>query len=173
MAQAGQPAAVRVGAARSAVAHLDHEPVAVAVRAHPGGRAAGVLGGVRQRLGGDEVRGGLDDRRRPLADLGLHRHGDRGAAAEPLERGGQAAVGEHRGRDAARQVAQLGDRRAGLLARLPQQLGQLGLVVEAGLRAAEVHAQRDEPCLRTVVQVALDPAQLGGLDVDRAAARAG
>ncbi len=33
--------------------------------------------------------------------------------------------------------------------------------------------KRDEPGLRAVVQVALDPAQLGGLDVQRAAARAG
>ena len=92
---------------------------------------------------------------------------------EPLERGGEAAVGEHRRGDPAREVAQLGDRRAGLLARLADQLGQLGLVVEPRLGAAEVHAERDEPRLRAVVQVALDPPQLGGLHVDRAAPRAG
>ena len=93
--------------------------------------------------------------------------------AEPLDRRGEPAVGEHRRRDPAREVAQLGDRRAGLLARLADQLGQLGLVVEPRLGPAEVHAQRDEPRLRAVVQVALDPPQLGGLDVDRAAPRAG
>jgi len=36
-----------------------------------------------------------------------------------------------------------------------------------------VHRQRDEPGLRAVVQVALDPPQLRGLDVERAAPRAG
>ena len=88
-------------------------------------------------------------------------------------RRGQAAVGEHRRGDPAREVAQLGDRRAGLLARLAHQLGDLGLVVEPLLRPAELHAERDEPRLRAVVQVALDPPQLGGLDVERAAPGAG
>ena len=57
--------------------------------------------------------------------------------------------------------------------RAAHERGDLGLVGEALLGAAEVHAQRDEPRLRAVVQVALDAPQLGGLDVERARARAG
>ena len=47
-----------------------------------------------------------------------------------------------------------------------------GVAVELLLRHAEVHRQRDEPRLRAVVEVALDPLQLGGLGVDGACARA-
>ena len=81
------------------------------------GRPAGVLGRVGQRLGRDEVGGGLDHRRRPAAratactvtSIGERR-------AERLDRRLEAAVGEHRRRDPAREVAQLADRRARLLA---------------------------------------------------------
>ena len=49
-----------------------------------------------------------------------------------------------------------------------EQLARLGRVaVELVLGQAERHRQRDEPRLRAVVQVALDPAQLLGLGVRR------
>ena len=92
---------------------------------------------------------------------------------ERLDRRGEAAVGEHRRGDAAREVAQLADRGARLVAGAAHELGDLGPVAQALLGAAEQHAQRDEPRLRAVVQVALDAAQLRRLDVERAAARAG
>ena len=46
------------------------------------------------------------------------------------------------------------------------------VAVELLLRHAEIHRQRDEPRLGAVVEVALDPLQLGGLGVDGARARA-
>ena len=135
--------------------------------------AAGVLGGVGQRLGDDEVGGGLDDRREPAVEPGVDLHRQRAALAERLDGGRQAAVGQHRRGDAAGQVAQLLDGVGGLDAGVAHQLGGLGVIVQAVLGAAELHAQRDQAGLRAVVQVALDPAQLGGLGVQRAAAGAG
>ena len=85
----------------------------------------------------------------------------------------QAAVGQHRRGDAPGEVAQLADRVARLDAGAAHELGGLGMVVQALLGAAELHAQRDEPRLGAVVQVALDPPQLRGLDVQGAAAGAG
>ena len=56
------PVPVGVGAARALVADLDDQPVAVVGELDRRRRAAGVLGGVGQRLGHDEVGGRLDDR---------------------------------------------------------------------------------------------------------------
>ena len=50
---------------------------------------------------------------------------------------------------------------------------RLGPVLQPVLGPAELHAQRDQPGLRAVVQVALDAAQLRGLHVERAAPRSG
>ena len=96
-----------------------------------------------------------------------------GAVGQRLHGRREAAVGEHRRGNPARQVAQLSDRRGRLLAGAANQLGGLGLILEPLLGAAELDAERDQPRLGAVVQVALDPAQLGALDVERAAAGAG
>ena len=78
----------------------------------------------------------------------------------------QPAVGEHRRVDAAGQVAQLraAPRRRRCAPR-PAAAAPLGVGVQLLLGHAEGHAQRDQPRLRAVVQVALDPAQLGLLRV--------
>ena len=47
------------------------------------------------------------------------------------------------------------------------------MVGETLLGAAELHAERDQPGLCAVVQVTLDPPQLGRLHVERSAAGAG
>ena len=75
--------------------------------------------------------------------------------------------------DAARQVAQLLQREVRLLARLAHQLGGSRVaVVGALLGHAQVQRERDEPLLRAVVQVALDPPPLGvRRGDDRASAR--
>ena len=103
------------------------------------------------------------------------RRGRHGAAGgERDDRRPEAALGEQARAHAAREVAQLGERPLGLLARLADQLARaLGVAVEALLGHAEVHRQRHEPRLGAVVQVALDPLQLGGRGVDRAGARLG
>ncbi len=103
-------------------------------------------------------------------DAGRHR----AARGERGQRGGEAALGEHARADAAREVAQLGERALGLLARLADQLHRaLGIALEALLGHAEVERERDQPRLRAVVQVALDALQLGGRGVDHAGAGGG
>ena len=82
----------------------------------------------------------------------------------------QAAVGQDRRRDPASEVAQLADGRARLLAGPAHELGDLGLALQALLGATELHAQGHQARLRAVVEVALDPPQLGRLDVERARA---
>ena len=72
--------------------------------------------------------------------------------------------------DAAGEVAQLDERLLGLAVRLAdERAGELRVL--GRLRAAERHRQRDEPLLRAVVQVALDPAALGVGRGDHAGAR--
>ncbi len=64
--------------------------------------------------------------------------------------------------DAACELPQLLDRELRLLLRLGDQLrGVLRVVGELRLGEAERDAHRDEPLLRAVVQIALDPAPLG------------
>ena len=135
-------------------------------------RVAGVLGDVGQRLRDDEVGRRLDHRGRAAVDVGVDGDVGRHAPAERVDGGGEPAGDEHRRRDPARQIAQLGDRRARLAARLADEVGELGLVGQPRLGAAELHAQGHQPRLRPVVEVALDAAQLGVLHVQRPAARA-
>ena len=91
-----------------------------------------------------------------------------GALRQGLDGGDEAAVGQHRRGDAARKVAQLGHRGGGLLARLADERGRLGPILEAGLGPPELHCQRHQPRLGAIVEVALDPAQLRRLDVQHA-----
>ena len=132
---------------------------------HPVG--AGVLGGVGQRLGGHEVGRALHRRRRALRDVDRQRHVHRRGVGQRGERRLQTAVGQHRRMDAAGQVAQLAQRLLGAGAGLGEQLaGPLGIVGELLLGHAQAHAQRHQPSLGAVVEVALDPAKLAVLDVD-------
>ena len=62
--------------------------------------------------------------------------------------------------DAAGEVAQLHERLLGLTVGLGDEPLRVHRVL-GGAGAAERHRQRDEPLLRAVVQVALDPAPLG------------
>ena len=73
--------------------------------------------------------------------------------------------------DAAREVAQLGQRGLGVLVGAREQLrGGLRVALDLLARHADLHRQRDQARLRTVVQVALDAAQLDRRGVDRARA---
>ena len=131
---------------------------------HVDRRVAGVavLGDVGERLGDDEVGGGLDRRRRAVGerDVDLDRH--RAAGGERRQRGVEPTVGQHRRVDAAHEVAQLADRQLGLLVGADDQLGGAGRVaarLEPLTGHAEVHRQRDEALLGAVVEVALDAAR--------------
>ena len=71
--------------------------------------------------------------------------------------------------DAARELAQLAQRLAGAGAGVGEQLARAsGSSCELLLGHAQAHAERHQPRLGAVVEVALDPPQLGLLDVDRA-----
>ena len=74
--------------------------------------APGVLGDVRERLDHDEVGGRLGGGGQAVVDLDVERHLDRVARRDRGQRGPEPAVGEDRGVDAAREVAQLGRARA-------------------------------------------------------------
>ena len=135
-----------------------------------GRRRARVLGDVRQRLGDAEVGDGLDRRvEPPLADVDADVDRHRAAGGERGQGGVEPPVGQHRRRQAPREVAQLGQRGAGLGAGLLEQGG--GAVDVAGGQPcagpAQLHGQRDQPLLRAVVQVALEPASLGLGRLDR------
>ena len=131
-----------------------------------------MLGGVRQRLGDDEVGGGLDRRGGGRSSSRPRPSGSGAALGQRLERRAEPAVGEDRRVDAAGQVAQLLQRLADAGAGLGYQLLRaLRVGLEPLLRQPEAHAERDEPGLRAVVQVALDAAELGVLILDRARRR--
>jgi len=129
-----------------------------------------VLARVCERLCGDEVGGGLDRRRRAAVEVGGDRGRQRAAVGQRLERGTDSPVGEHGWIDPAGQVAQvlqrLGHAGTGLGDEL---LCHFGVVAELLLGHPEAHAQRNQPRLGAVVQVALDAAQLGVLSLDRTA----
>ena len=84
------------------------------------------------------------------------------SAARPGDGGVEAAVGEHRGVDAAHQLAQLHQGLLGLgMGMVDEVAGALGIGGELGLGAAELHGHRDQALLGAVVEVALDPEALG------------
>ena len=109
VAQAGQPAAGRVGAAGALVADAQHERSLRIGTTSTSAGAAGVLGDVRQRLGDDEVGDRLDHRQEPLGQLAPVPRPGWPTAAQRLERGraargrrAPAARSRGRGREARR-----------------------------------------------------------------------
>ena len=162
-----------IGAADPVVGHLHDHAAVVALHLHGRVRGLRVLGHVRERLGDHEVGGQLHRLGqalvRQLAEL--HRHGR--AVRERLQRSGEAAVGEHGRVDSASQLAQLLERGIELCAGARQQLlGRERVLVQLGAREPDVERHRDEPLLRPVVQVALEPAALLEPDLEHALARA-
>ena len=89
--------------------------------------------------------------------MDLQVDGDRGAAGEGLQGRAQPAVGQHRGVDAAGDLAQFLGRGGGLgdgavQARI--EVAELGR--HGRLRGAQLQGQGDQPLLGAVVQVAFD-----------------
>ena len=165
-AQAG--AAGRVGAAAAVVADRHGEQVVGVPQVDPGGPGAAVPDHVGQRLGDREVGGRLDRGLQAAGQVeststGIGRLSARARTAPSSPRSASTGgwMPRTRWRSSTRAVA-LASRasasslRAAAGSRLDQLLGQ-----------ADGHAQRDQPGLGAVVQVALDAAQLGGLRVDR------
>ena len=130
--------------------------------ADPDSRRVGVLDGVRERLAGEEVSGGLDLRRQPLLEGPLDPHVERRASRERLERPAQPLLREDGGMDAAGELAQLGDGHLQLLDRAGEDSLEVGIhaAPEAPLGRTELERERDETLLGAVVDVALDAAAL-------------
>src|SRR3954447_9803120 len=75
--------------------------------------------------------------------------------------------------DAARELAQLLQRALQLAARCVEEPRRRGRVaVELALREAELERQRDQPLLRAVVEIALEPAALAHRHLDQPGPRA-
>ena len=172
-AQPGEPRAGRIGAAAAVVADHDDQGVGLISELHPAAGRPGVLDGVRQRLRDHEVGRTLDRWAKPALCFAADRRADLIASRERLDGRDQPAVGEQRRHDPAGEVPQLADRAMGFPLCVVDQASELGLALDAQLRPAELHRERDEPRLGTVVQVALDAPQFGRLRVDRLAAGVG
>ena len=84
---------------------------------HAGVGRSGVLRHVGEALGDHEVGRGLDRRGKPAVEREAQLDRDGGARGEALQGGVEAPLGEHRGVDPGREVAQLVDGGAGLLDR--------------------------------------------------------
>jgi hypothetical protein len=130
--------------------------------AHDGTPCTRVLTDVRQRLGDDVVRRGLDLRRKADALLGLEPHGQRGARRKRAERRREPALGEKRRMQAARELPQLGVCAVHALDRAVEQLrGARRILLERAARQPERVRDEHELLLRAVVEVALDTLPLG------------
>jgi hypothetical protein len=119
-------------------------------------RRAGVLGDVRERLGDDEVRGALDRLGQAVLRFGLERHRQRPTRDQPVKRRREPVLGQDRGMDPARQLAQLGKARLEFRLRALQQPAELAIGVRAVARRAQEQRETDEAGLRAVVEVALE-----------------
>lgn len=69
--------------------------------------------------------------------------------------------------DAAHQFTQFGECFLGVGARVGDEVAGVAARRQAFFGSAQRHGDGDQPCLRAVVQVALDPAEGGGRIVDR------
>ena len=147
----------RIGGADAVVGDLDHDAAVDGGDADVHRSRLRVLDDVRDRLGDDVVRGRLDRRGQPLrGQVELDRQ--RRPRGQAFERRAQAAVGEHGGMDAARELAQLLERLRQLLARAHEQLvGRIRIARQLRLRQPQRQRERDQPLLRAVVEVALEP----------------
>ena len=118
-----------------------------------------MLSRVGQRLGNYVVRRHLHRRRIPGASLDVQLDRNRGAPGQRAQRRPEAALGQDRGVDSARYLAELILNRGQLVGdstdAVPEALG-----APAGtdlLSQAEFERQGDEPLLGSVMEVPLDP----------------
>src|SRR5882757_8570732 len=162
----------RPGGPRRGHCRDDHDDPAIAVlEVGPGPARPGVLDHVGQALRRREVERGLDRGRHRSRDVGGNRDRYRDVQGQSLDRPGEPPIGQHRRVDAVHDVAQLVQGRYGAGPRLVEQVrGRVRVGLDQASGQPEAHRQRDHAGLGAVVQVALDAAQLGGLDVQRATA---
>ena len=153
-------AAVQLGASDAVVRDLDHErPVArralIAATAAPACLTAFASPSHATKYAAP---------RPPLRAAPPARRPSARAAApgrERLERGGETLLGEDRRMHAARELAQLADGDLQLIDRGVEHSRARAGRRRAALGGAQLQRERDEPLLRAVVEVPLDPAPLG------------
>ena len=133
---------------------------ALACHRHRHGLGVRVLDDVGHRLARDVVGGGGDVVGHLLL-VQLEHHRDRQRRGERPERGAEPGVEVELGAGPWAMRAQLGDRGAELGDGLVEQPVHVeAAVAEVALREPDRHAERDEPLLGAVVQVALQPSAL-------------
>ena len=119
-----------------------------------------MAGGVCERFRDDEVGRGLDLDRRRLQEPYGEVDGHRDARGERGEGRVESAIGEDRRVNPTGKVANLRESDLGLFVGGADELGGLsrvGACLEALPRAAQIDRQSDQSCLRSVVEVTLDP----------------
>ena len=151
------------------VGHLDAQARVGLQRPDRGAPCVGVLGGVRQRLGDDEVDGRLD------SPAGSARRGRRRASSGTDDRsardwsaGRSPPSARIAGWSPAGELAQLVDRGPGVRRRrieLDQRVG-IGIGPHPPTKELERDPQRHQPLLRPVVEVPLHPPPFRILGVD-------
>jgi len=121
-----------------------------------------MLDRVAHRLAREVIGGGLDLVGEANVEVDLEVCGQAGAPAQLLERDRKPALDQQRRVDALGQLAQLLERERQRGPRLADDRSRVALVGgQLRLEQPERHRDRDQPLLRAVVQVALDPAALG------------
>ena len=172
VAQPREPAALGFGAAGAQVRDLDDEALRVAhtttrAGAPPACLATFVSASATTKYAAVSTTGGG---RRSSGTSTVDRH--RRAHAQRLDRGAQPAVGQHRRRDAAGEVAQLADRGAGLLAGAAHERGDLGAVGElVSARPTRMSARRGAPARRRAGRARCAAAPRPGHPAPRGASR--
>ena len=147
------------GSADPVVRDGDEQCPVLPDRAHRHTGRGRVANGVRERLAGDEVRGGLDA---GLDALGWHVDVDRDRrrARQVGERGRQAVV-QPRRPNTSGDLAEVADRFSDLLDDAIESGGEdRGTAWERPLQPAHLDAERHEALLRAVVEISLETASL-------------
>ena len=166
-----QPGAVAdARAAHAVVCDLDQQSSVDAFDADGRVRRVRVLRHVGEGLRDHEVGGGLDGGGEATIGVPDDLDRDRSAGRQRADRRFEAVLGEHRGVDPAREIAKLLQASASSSIDASRSDCGLGAVGHAHACEAEVQRQGHEPCLRAVVEVALESPALGvgGLDQSRA-----
>ena len=130
-----------------------------------------VLRHVGQRLRDDVVRRGLDVLRQPLVEAPSRPPRSAGVAQDLVSAGPQALLGERRGMQSARELAQFLEREIQLLRRALQRgSGRVRVRLQLSSGEPDRQRQRDEPLLRSVVEVPLELSALLVARLDEAGA---
>jgi hypothetical protein len=167
----GEPAqasARPIRAADAVVRDGDRQPAVVGRRVDDDALRTRMLVDIGQRLGDDVVGAGLDLLGNRLVEREVKLDGQRRPQGKGFEGGDEPALGEHRGVQAACELADLVEACSELVDREHEQ--GIGLGCDRA-QAPEGEQHGRQPLLRPVVEVALDALALGVGDLDQSRTR--